>query len=309
MIGLIAVLGACDDGIPAKLEFDQFKKLYLSAASNEPKTVKIHGNIDTSFVLGNIAYGGTTDFKQGGVTAEIAVDFSLVATYNAEHNTAFEPLPEGSFSFDKTSLVIENGKNHSEVVQLFVTPGTLVDEEQTYMLPVTIKSVTGNVPINENRKTAYWIFSFAPIVELCEKTRWSVVDFSSNHGGDNVVAHAIDGNYQNRWHSQDDPRPHFITIDMSETLTIVRFGIWPSVFDRPAGEADPRMPSKIRYEVSNDNVNWTSVGEFPYDNSITNLEGRFFDITPVVARYFRLTSVEWTEAPMVLGELDVYVRR
>ncbi|MDR3246412.1 MAG: discoidin domain-containing protein [Prevotellaceae bacterium] len=150
-----------------------------------------------------------------------------------------------------------------------------------------------------------WTLSETPFMNKVAKNGWSVEAFSSNHGGDNVVAHAIDGNTTNRWHSQDDPRPHFITISMGAEVNIARFGIWPSVFDT-GGSADARMPHKIRFEVSMDNANWTSVGEFAYDNSTTNLSERFFNITPVAAKYFRLTAVEWTQNPMVLGELDVF---
>jgi len=143
------------------------------------------------------------------------------------------------------------------------------------------------------------------------KTTWKVDAFSSNHGGDNVVAHAIDGDNTNRWHSQD-PGPHYISVSLNLTpdvpVNIVRFGIWPSVFDTSNGEADERMPTEIRFEVSLDNVTWTSAGEFTYDNSTTNLAGRFYDIAPIAAKYFKISAVDPTVTPMVLGELDIFVK-
>jgi hypothetical protein len=150
-----------------------------------------------------------------------------------------------------------------------------------------------------------WSLSETSFLNNISKDDWSVETFSSNHGGENVVANAIDGNTKNRWHSQDDPRPHFITVNLGREVTIARFGIWPSVYDT-GGTADARMPHKIRFEVSTDNSTWTSVGEFAYDNSTTNLAERFFDITPTTAKYFKLIAVEWTQNPMVLGELDVF---
>ncbi len=160
IICMVTVLCACDDGIPVDLEFDQFKKLYLSAANDNAKSITLQSIRDTSFVFGNVAYGGTTYFGGGNIIVEIAADFALVELYNTDHKTTFEPLPEGSFAFDMTKLVIENGYSYSGISTLFLIPGEL-DTDKEYLLPVVIKSATGGVPVNEEKRTAYWAFAFS----------------------------------------------------------------------------------------------------------------------------------------------------
>jgi hypothetical protein len=157
---IVAGLSACDDGIPEDLEFDQFKKLYLSAANDDAQSITLLTTRDTSFVFGKVAYGGTTHFEQGNITADIAADFSLVESYNTDHKTAYEPLPDECFALSMTSLVIENGNSYSGIAKLFLAPGGL-DTEKEYLLPVVIQSVTGNVAVNEGKKTAYWAFGFS----------------------------------------------------------------------------------------------------------------------------------------------------
>jgi hypothetical protein len=101
-----------------------------------------------------------------------------------------------------------------------------------------------------------WSLSETPFLNNISKAGWSIAAHSSDHGGVNVPTNAIDGNTKNRWHSQDDPRPHFITVNLGREVNIARFGIWPSVYDM-GGLADARMPHKIRFEVSMDNATWT----------------------------------------------------
>ena len=152
-------ISACDDGVPENLDFEQFKSLYLSSAGDRVRRVSFPADMkrDTSFVFGNIAYGGTMYFGQGNIVAEIGADFSLIEAYNTENNSTFEPLPEESFAFSMTKLVIENGMKYSGVSNLFLSPSKL-EAGTEYMLPVTIKSTTGEIAVNDEKKTAYWAF-------------------------------------------------------------------------------------------------------------------------------------------------------
>jgi hypothetical protein len=154
---IVAGMCACDDGIPENLEFEQFKNLYFSAATGVTKTISLSGERDTSFIFGNVTYNGTTNFGQGNIVAEIGADTTLVETYNTEHDTEFKPLPEESFAFNMTKLVIENGRNYSGVVKLFVSPKRM-ESGQAYLLPVSILSTSGNIAVNEEKRTAYWAF-------------------------------------------------------------------------------------------------------------------------------------------------------
>jgi hypothetical protein len=103
---------------------------------------------------------------------------------------------------------------------------------------------------------------------------------------------------------------------LGKEVPVVSFTLVPSI-KYTNGRADPRAPTKVRFEVSTDNEAWTNIGEYNYDNGLYYYE-RIFDVEPVNARYVRFTGVECTEAPsyntgiggantvkMVLAELDV----
>ena len=165
IMSVVAVMSACDDGVPENLEFEQFKNLYLSSASDQLRRIMLPEDMkrDTSFVFGNVIYGGTTNFGQGNIEVEIGADFSLVEAYNAENNTSFEPLPEENFALDFAKLVIENGTKYSRTAKLFVSPDKL-EQGKEYLLPLTILSATGNIPVNEERKTTYWSVTFGDAI-------------------------------------------------------------------------------------------------------------------------------------------------
>ena len=168
IICVVAGITACDDGIPENLEFDRFKKLYLSVASERARNISLAEGRDTTLVFGSVTYGGTTNAKQGNIEVEIGSELSLVQAYNQANKTKYEPLPAESFSFDITKLHIENGKKYSDVASLFISSGKL-DVNNRYLLPVTIKSVTGNMAVNDEKKTAYWVFGFGGVEEFIQK--------------------------------------------------------------------------------------------------------------------------------------------
>lgn len=144
---------------------------------------------------------------------------------------------------------------------------------------------------------------------IIDKRIGKVIDFSSEWPDPSTYAYqAYDGLTTNRWHSLGDGYPHFITIDLGIIVDITRFGIWPSTFD---GSPDIRMPSKIRWEVSMDNIDWINVGEFDYDNSTNNWDSRLFDVVPTKARYVKLwglTNDTDNTGIMCLGEIDAYAK-
>jgi hypothetical protein len=147
-----------------------------------------------------------------------------------------------------------------------------------------------------------------------DKRSASVTAYSSQVNTDaaNVVGNAIDGNYTNRWHSANEAYPHYITVDLGVEITASRFGVWPSIVDRPSGRVDPRFPTRVKFEVSTDGSIWTGLGE--YDCVAGTEPGeRIFDVTPITARHVRFTGVSTTNTVdganyMVIAELDVYCR-
>ncbi len=143
---------------------------------------------------------------------------------------------------------------------------------------------------------------------LLDKSAGRVIDKSSTWPDPSCLeSGAYDGNTGSRWHSLNSGYPHFITVDLGAEISVARFAVWPSIFD---GTPDKRMPSRIRWEVSTDNTNWTSLGEFDYDYSQNNWDPRVFDVIPTNARYVKLWGLNdpMGSGIMCLGEIDVYIR-
>jgi len=152
---------------------------------------------------------------------------------------------------------------------------------------------------------------------VIDKSIGAVIDFSSENG-DNTASKIYDGNVQNTWETSTN-YPEFVTIDLGLEIPVVGVSITPAT-QYTNGRADPRAPTRVRFESSLDNETWENLGEFTYDNSLY-AGGRYFDLPLASARYFRFTGIECTSAPvfssgiggpgttkMLLSELSVYFK-
>lgn len=97
------------------------------------------------------------------VTLSIAVDPSLVASYNARHNTSWAMLDAKYYSLSDEQITIPAGKIMSDAVTLHLKKLLGEGEEQvgalaldqTYLLPVTIKH--SSVPALHSSSTIYYV--------------------------------------------------------------------------------------------------------------------------------------------------------
>lgn len=152
-----------------------------------------------------------------------------------------------------------------------------------------------------------------------DKKNCHVVDFSSQHpDGNNFASNVIDGIYlDNRWHTNANipgVYPHFVTIRFDTETSIQCVGVWPSTRDavNRGGVIDERLPTSLKFEISQDNASWTSVGQFTSPLPTTHSEQRY-EVTPTPARYIKFTGISTTNPNndvgyMVVGELDFYCK-
>ena len=78
------------------------------------------------------------------VTATLAIDTSLVRAYNAEHGTAYYPVPLSCVSLENSEVTIKQGEALSTAAQVRVLNTDGFIEGATYVIPVTIRQVTGD---------------------------------------------------------------------------------------------------------------------------------------------------------------------
>jgi hypothetical protein len=262
----VAFYSCTDGGIPKNIDTDRFLYVYLASANDEPTAlaVPVTREGDTVVSVGWVAYGGTTNYHQGKIEAALGVDRSLIDAYNASHTTEYLPLPYGSFSIDHPELTIEDGQHFSETAHLTISPAYLETGEK-YLLPVTIASLsTTKLPLNGDRKTAWWIVYLdePETVPEMEKDTWQVIDWSSSWGASYLPELVIDNDIETYWHTNadgsapDSNLPHWLIIDMQQNRLIHGIDIW----NRQNLEQGS-TPRNILFELSDNLDTWRTLLE------------------------------------------------
>ena len=74
----------------------------------------------------------------------LAIDTALVRSYNAQHGTAYYPVPASSVALENSDVTIKRGEalSTTALVKVISTDGFI--EGATYVIPVTIQQVTGD---------------------------------------------------------------------------------------------------------------------------------------------------------------------
>jgi len=78
------------------------------------------------------------------VVMRLAIDTALVRSYNAQHGTAYYPVPASSVALENSDVTIKRGEalSTTALVKVISTDGFI--EGATYVIPVTIQQVTGD---------------------------------------------------------------------------------------------------------------------------------------------------------------------
>ncbi|MDR1172445.1 MAG: DUF1735 domain-containing protein [Bacteroidales bacterium] len=138
-------------------------KVYLSSSSSV-NTLVLLNTRDSVISFGTVKYDGT-DLKQGEIRATMAAgNNALVTGYNSANNTQYSALPSACYELNHTTLTIEDGKNVSPEGRLTVKNVGQLDEAKTYLLPVTIQSISAaeHITPDDAKKTAYWVINYSP---------------------------------------------------------------------------------------------------------------------------------------------------
>jgi hypothetical protein len=283
----VFIFNSCGDPY-TEFELEKFMYISLLGATNNPifKTVDLDEN--TTFPL-SISYGGTTNYKQGEITAQIAVDNSLIAAYNSEHNTSYLSLPEEAVSMDKTTLTIANGSRTSDQLNITIQ-SHLVNFVHDYLLPVTIQSVTGGkIPVSEEFKTVYYIIG-GNVETQPSKEKWIVLYASSAEDGF-PVQNIWDGDHNTCWRTDPNGEmPQWFAVNMNGYKLIEGF-TW---VNRQDGNA---VPKHVKFETSMNGTDWTVALDLPEMPNLTTSQA--FELPEkLIARYFKITILSnWDNAP------------
>ncbi|MGI6520462.1 MAG: discoidin domain-containing protein [Fermentimonas sp.] len=284
------LLHSCSEPYAESIELERFMYLSLSGSVDNPVVKKIDLDENFTFPL-NVSYGGTTNYNQGEIVAQIAPDVSLVSAYNEENNTTYRTLPAGSYSLNKTSVTIEDGKNFSDVITLTVDPSK-VNFAYSYLLPVTIQSVTSEkIPVNDEFKTLYLVLEGNANMQANEHL-WTVAGSSSVWQKGFEVEKAWDLDRRTMWHSALNGMPQWFAVNMNDYKFIDGF-TWVNRQD----VNQHALPKHVIFETSMDGENWNQVLEIEAlpNNRILQV----FELPErVVAKYFKVNVLtNWANAP------------
>ena len=291
---------SCKDAIP-EIELENFMYLSLTGARNNPniKKLDLANTQDTLFNV-TLSYGGTNNYRQGDIEATIETDFTLVNQFNIDHRTEYLPLPAETYSFNSNKAVITDGSSSSAPLKLTLKMSAL-NLSNEYLLPVTVKSVSGsNLPLHEEYKTLYLVF-MADIDEEVGKDRWTSGGASSiweQCGVENV----FDGENSTYWQSGMGGLPQWLMVDMEGYKRIDGF-----LLKNKNDVVTDALPKHIKVETSLNKSDWQTVldiAELPQEKGRQTLPLA----QTTVARYFRITILStWGDTNYSnLAEIGIY---
>lgn len=134
-LGTVA-MASCSDGD----DFDYNKKgIFVTGTESNP-LVKFNVE-DTPSTYALTAQ--TTKKTESDVKVDFAIDNSLVDEYNEKHGSSFFAVPDGTVAIENPEVTISSGSALSNTAQVKVLSTEGWDDSRTYVIPVTIKNVSG----------------------------------------------------------------------------------------------------------------------------------------------------------------------
>jgi hypothetical protein len=89
------------------------------------------------------------------INVEFEFDANAVEKYNAEHNTTYYTVPETAIEIKNLSTVIKAGGAASTPVSVKVISTAPLVDGRSYLIPLTIKSISGGGTVLESSRTIF----------------------------------------------------------------------------------------------------------------------------------------------------------
>ena len=314
-IGMFALCAigftACNDDETYDVYGDPFNRVYIHDSSKAYKIVQTP--ISTVSNL-DFKWEARCSKKAGGdLKVTVAVDNSLIAAYNEEHDTEFEALPVEAIVLENATMTIPAGEMLvAEAVHVKLTDDTNVlsalRSEKGYIIPLRLVSAEGpNTQLSTNMVEPSFLTitvtednvnheaTEADITGtlVADQTGWSVEVLS---GSGSNLNRWFDGNSQSTASISDysNSKAAF-TVDMGQSYTFnaivaYRSSSWGEYNSISAG---------TKISTSDDGTNFKSAGE------VTGSAKFIVFYAPLTARYIR---VETTSYSVNCGIFNVYAK-
>jgi len=151
-LALPAVLGLMSILFTDCKKYVEFNDVIMVTGTETTKLLKFT-------VEGSTASYGVTATATGKVDQDITVNFdidsTLINTYNTETSANYAMPPKGSYELSGNTGTIKAGTNVSDAVAVRILSTSNFVDGRSYVIPVTIKSVTGPLNVLEASRTVY----------------------------------------------------------------------------------------------------------------------------------------------------------
>jgi hypothetical protein len=105
------------------------------------------------------------------ITVNFQVDTTLVKSYNEERSANYFAAPAGSYEMSATTGVIKAGTNISDPLAVRIISTASFVDGRTYIIPVTIKSVSGPLGVLEASRTIF--------LKIAKVSQFNAIDISN----------------------------------------------------------------------------------------------------------------------------------
>ncbi|SIN83904.1 BT_3987 domain-containing protein [Chitinophaga niabensis] len=259
---------------------EQYAKIYMPQATEYPASRPLIMADTLQTIIMGAAYGGVDD-QPNLINVHFAVNNALVDTFNKKNNTAYLPMPAGSYQVDAMDAVIHPKDFSSNALKIRVKTVGGLSSKTNYLLPVTLESATPSLKVNEQLRTAYFLIR-ADYAEFA-RARWKVVSASSSESpntGEKAWDNVLTTSWHTQWKAAQPKHPHTLVVDMDTTVMLHGFYTLPSA-------VATGNPQNLSVELSKDGTTWSSATDFTFVNTYDKQYA--YLPAPQEARYYRIT--------------------
>lgn len=185
------------------------------------------------------------------------VDATKLADYQNKYGAAIL-LPSNAYFFYRPSCRISAGSSSSDSSEINIVEGTKLKSLTTYVLPVVIRAVDGNVEYAAKDQTLFLVIKTGKAAVI-SKLGWSIESYSSQDMWNPVVNLLDDDDVNSTW-ATDIGMPQYVTINLDGVVD------FSAVTFRSPYPDQGGYPKQVKLETSVDGQSWDDKGIFEGQN-------------------------------------------
>lgn len=227
-----------------------------------------------------------------------APDTTKLAAYQQKYGDA-TLLPAQNYLYYKPTVAISSGNTVSESGVLNLSFQTTLKANSTYVLPLAVMYVDGQLQDPTTRSVVYYVFNTGDALYV-DHTGYTVTATASSTAGTNTASRVVDANNTTTfWASGLLPEvlPQWLQVDYGREITFSGLDLfYPTSVNYATTGGDPNL---AKVEVSSDGANWEDIGTYRVDVRNDQRKHSVIFPSPVNGQYLRFTILD--AAPYVAG--------